>query len=334
MIRTGDGKSVCSKAWLECNLVKNYFVKKKKKHNGGAIFSACPFLTLVSFSTAYSPTHRRSRSWQGWSHSHHSVRTWTCTRATWHPWYGLSLSLSLSLAVLCFVQASCISTKNLLSEISSVWPHLPCRLFCILASFLSEILSDLNQAVPNHLADETQARQADTPPCHPLSFSFSSFFLSQNKKIKISFLCEQVTHTRSLPMPLRRSWASTRIVSKKQHGQRSRWRWPVVLRWPVMTKAMPGLSLSGMEYSISFLQSFLWNIKAFPRTFSLKWLEIVSSVICFQLRKSINICSKETNTLVEHCRIKIGSFRCSVIASTCVCVCVCVCGFFLFALCM
>ena len=30
------------------------------------------------------------------------------------------------------------------------------------------ILSDLNQAVPNHLADESQTRYPDTPPDHPL----------------------------------------------------------------------------------------------------------------------------------------------------------------------
>ena len=30
-----------------------------------------------------------------------------------------------------------------------------------------EILSDLNQAVPNHLADESQTRWPDTPPDHP-----------------------------------------------------------------------------------------------------------------------------------------------------------------------
>ena len=30
-----------------------------------------------------------------------------------------------------------------------------------------EILSDLNQAVPNHLADESQTRLPDTPPDHP-----------------------------------------------------------------------------------------------------------------------------------------------------------------------
>ena len=34
--------------------------------------------------------------------------------------------------------------------------------------FFFEILSDLNQAVPNHLADESQTRQPDTPPDHPL----------------------------------------------------------------------------------------------------------------------------------------------------------------------
>ena len=30
-----------------------------------------------------------------------------------------------------------------------------------------EILSDLNQAVPNHLADESQTRLPDTPPDRP-----------------------------------------------------------------------------------------------------------------------------------------------------------------------
>ena len=33
--------------------------------------------------------------------------------------------------------------------------------------FFFVVLSDLNQAVPNHLADESQTRQPDTPPDHP-----------------------------------------------------------------------------------------------------------------------------------------------------------------------
>ena len=33
--------------------------------------------------------------------------------------------------------------------------------------YFFEILSDLNQAVPNHLADESQTRWPDTPPDHP-----------------------------------------------------------------------------------------------------------------------------------------------------------------------
>ena len=45
-------------------------------------------------------------------------------------------------------------------------------LFCLVVVFVVlscffEILSDLNQAVPNHLADENQTRQPDTPPDHP-----------------------------------------------------------------------------------------------------------------------------------------------------------------------
>ena len=55
-------------------------------------------------------------------------------------------------------------------------------------TYLFEILSDLNQAVPIHLADESLTRLPDTPPDHlqkslfrvgglQSSFSMSSFFI-------------------------------------------------------------------------------------------------------------------------------------------------------------
>ena len=40
---------------------------------------------------------------------------------------------------------------------------------CQYSALFFEILSDLNQAVPNHLADESQTRSPDTPPDHLLS---------------------------------------------------------------------------------------------------------------------------------------------------------------------
>ena len=81
--------------------------------------------------------------------------------------------------------------------------------------FFFEILSNLNQAVPNHLADESQTRQPDTPPDHPkkkkkkerlfglaarnrflylspLSFSSSSYFLSfSTQKLDVCVLIDR-----------------------------------------------------------------------------------------------------------------------------------------------
>ena len=41
--------------------------------------------------------------------------------------------------------------------------------------FFFEILSDLNQAVPNHLADESQTRYPDTPPDGPVGYPDNAF---------------------------------------------------------------------------------------------------------------------------------------------------------------